>query len=609
MPGPALILTLDALHEAAALFDVNGNVVHCNQAAEQLFGWIDVEETTIDLSGDRDRDGSPERRPLARRFSSMLSFPLPKAQPQPQDAHPASDSISGGGVSRGANQPSLRIDPNAQETWEDVFKSLPLELICQREGVGFRHEAIVGGGDGGGSSGSNRNDVETVPFPVSVNLLKLCDASFARTYDSFNGTGIGAAGANTDADVDEKGICVCAFISELTHVENRMSGQLHLMSDVTEHNDRDAVGALCVDVEGGAVGEGNNELEREVSLLDDKFEPQSNHSLMLSIIEASFDAMFYINERGIIQMVNGAAVDQFGWSRSEFLGSNISCICGGGRAPDHDNYIKRYLRTGEKRVMGKKRELIARRRDGSEFPIELGLTEVKVREGEERSFCGFVRNLSREKEQEMEVKRRQRLTTSIIDAAFDAMFAINEKGIINMVNNAAIEQFGWSREEFIGSNIRKIVGGSHAENHDIYIQRYLRTGEKRVMGVRRELPARRKDGTEFPIELGLAEVKVSEGEEREFVGFVRDISLQKKQEAELIEKQSTTEGLIEASLDAMFAIDEQCRIQTVNNAAVNQFGWSREELIGENIRIIMGPDHARESFHLYFCTFYIFLYI
>ena len=106
------------------------------------------------------------------------------------------------------------------------------------------------------------------------------------------------------------------------------------------------------------------------------------------------------------------------------------------------------------------------------------------------------------------------------------------------------------------------------------------------MGKKRELPARRKDGSEFPIELGLTELKCSElpgEEEREFVGFVRDISLQKKQEAELKQKQAFTEGLIEASLDAMFAIDQEGRVRMVNDAAVKQFQWSREEFLGQNI--------------------------
>ena len=251
----------------------------------------------------------------------------------------------------------------------------------------------------------------------------------------------------------------------------------------------------------------------------------------------------------------------------------------GGHAERHDGYLARFLRTGEKRVMGKKRELPARRKDGSEFWIELGLTEVRTEEGEERLFTGFLRDLSA-------IKRRQRLTAGILESSFDPVFAINSKGTITMANNAATKQFGWTKEQFLNQDIAMSVGGGHAVNHSEYIKRYLRTGEKRVMGIRRELSARRADGSEFPIELGLTELQCSElpgQEEREFVGFVRDISLQKKQEAELKEKQAFTEGLIEASLDAIFAIDEQGRIKMVNDAAVKQFQWSRNEFLGQNI--------------------------
>jgi PAS domain S-box-containing protein len=250
----------------------------------------------------------------------------------------------------------------------------------------------------------------------------------------------------------------------------------------------------------------------------------------------------------------------------------------GGHSERHDDYLARFLRTGEKRVMGKKRELPARRKDGSEFWIELGLTEVRTEKGEERLFTGFLRDLSA-------IKRKQRLTAGILESSFDPIFAINSKGVITMTNNAATKQFGWTKEQFLNKDIAMIVGGGHAVDHSKYIKRYLRTGEKRVMGIKRELSARRADGSEFPIELGLAELssELPGEKEREFVGFVRDISLEKKQEAELKQKQAFTEGLIEASLDAMFAIDEQGRIRMVNDAAVKQFQWSKEEFMGHNI--------------------------
>lgn len=109
-------------------------------------------------------------------------------------------------------------------------------------------------------------------------------------------------------------------------------------------------------------------------------------------------------------------------------------------------------------MMGKKRELMARHKSGKEFPIELGLTEI-IHRGGKVTFTGVVRDLSDQKHDKVELRLKHSLTLSIIEAAFDAMFYINERGIIQMVNEAAVKQFGWSRSEFLGSNISMICGG------------------------------------------------------------------------------------------------------------------------------------------------------
>ena len=83
--------------------------------------------------------------------------------------------------------------------------------------------------------------------------------------------------------------------------------------------------------------------------------------------------------------------------------------------------------------------------------IELGLAELEVEKGEERQFVGFLRDLSR-------LKQREKLTTGILESSFDALVVINEKGIIQMVNNAAEEQFGWARSELVGHNVTMLVG-------------------------------------------------------------------------------------------------------------------------------------------------------
>lgn len=266
--------------------------------------------------------------------------------------------------------------------------------------------------------------------------------------------------------------------------------------------------------------------------------------------DASFHPMFTIDETGVILMANAAAARDFGWTTEEFVGENVSMICGGSHAKDHDKYLKRYLETGEKRVMGTKRELPARRKDGTEFPIELRLSEVPRSSSgssdESRLFCGFVKDRTKEKADELELKRKHRLTMGIVEASFDAMFSINERGIIRMVNRTAVEKFGWTRDEFVGSNISMICERDHAVKHDDYLRRYLETGEKRVMGMKRELRARRKDDTEFYIELGLAEILTEKGEERLFCGFVRDLTKQKEDERELKQAMDLVSLLLKA---------------------------------------------------------------
>ena len=269
---------------------------------------------------------------------------------------------------------------------------------------------------------------------------------------------------------------------ELGHPSQPMSGfplQLN-----TDNGDNDCALSAMSTAGGGGGGGGGAAQQRDENITQAAF-------------EVALDPIFQINEHGTIQMVNSAATKTFGWRRSEFLGQNIAMICGGvhGNAGRHASYMARYLATGDTRVMGKNRELVARRKDGTDFPIELGVVEVDTFAGEVRLFCGFVRDLTH-------IKARERLAQEMVEAALDPMFQINGTGSILMVNQAALHTFGYNKEELIGHNISMICGGSHGHNHELYLKKYLQTGEKRVIGKYRELPAKRKDGSEFPIQLG-----------------------------------------------------------------------------------------------------------
>lgn len=196
---------------------------------------------------------------------------------------------------------------------------------------------------------------------------------------------------------------------------------------------------------------------------------QREENITAAAFEAALDPIFQIDENGKIQMCNSAAVKKFGWKRSEFLGSNVSMICGDGHGPKHSGYLARYLATGETRVIGQNRELVARRRDGTEFPIELGVVEVDTFAGEVRLFCGFIRDLTK-------IRAREQLAQEMVKGALDPVFQIDQDGTILMVNRAALARFGYEEEEMLGQNVRMICGGSHAGSHDQYLRKYMRTG-------------------------------------------------------------------------------------------------------------------------------------
>ena len=302
-------------------------------------------------------------------------------------------------------------------------------------------------------------------------------------------------------------------------------------------------------------------------------------SITEAAFEAALDPIFQIDEHGTIQMVNSAATTTFGWKRAEFVGSNISMICGGGHEQHHATYMARYLATGETRVIGKNRELIAKKKDGTEFPIDLSVVEVDTFAGDLRLFCGFVRDLSG-------IKAKERMSQEIVEVALDPMFQINQDGVILMVNKAALKAFGYSREELVGANVSIICGGSHGSNHDIYLRHYLRTGEANVIGKYRELPAKRKDGTEFLIQLAIVEIESAKhNDDRLFCGFIHDLSRQRRDN-------DIMRGTIDTSLDPVLHINENGIIQMVNNAAVDHLGYTREEMIGENVSLIVGGEHA-----------------
>lgn len=118
---------------------------------------------------------------------------------------------------------------------------------------------------------------------------------------------------------------------------------------------------------------------------------------------------------------------------------------------------------------------------------------------------------------------------SILETVPDAMVVIDERGFILSFSAAAERMFGYSEDDVIGENVSMLMPSPDRERHDGYLERYLRTGERRIIGIGRVLTARHRDGATFPIELSVGEARISD--DRVFTGFIRDLT--ERQQAEL----------------------------------------------------------------------------
>jgi two-component system, LuxR family, sensor kinase FixL len=163
-------------------------------------------------------------------------------------------------------------------------------------------------------------------------------------------------------------------------------------------------------------------------------------------------------------------------------------------------------------------------------------TTIDGPDGAPARLSGVMIDINHEKRLEDDVRTRERHFRSILDTIPDAMIVIDEHGVMQFFSSAAERQFGYSEPEAIGKNISALMPEPDRSRHDGYLARYLKTGERRIIGIGRIVTGMRKDGTTFPMHLTIGEM-YSAGKPF-FTGFVRDLTEQQQTQARLQELQS-----------------------------------------------------------------------
>ncbi len=170
-------------------------------------------------------------------------------------------------------------------------------------------------------------------------------------------------------------------------------------------------------------------------------------------------------------------------------------------------------------------------------------------------------------------------TKAIVETIVDGVITIDHRGLIDTVNPAAEKIFGYQSSELIGRNVNILMPAPYREEHDSYVHNYLRTGDKKIIGIGREVRGLRKGGQSFPIELAISEMVVND--QRMFTGVVRDISERKETEKKL--------------RDAMRRVDEQ-RIKDEFIATVSHELRTPLTSIKASLEIMRakGNEHSKE---------------
>jgi len=242
----------------------------------------------------------------------------------------------------------------------------------------------------------------------------------------------------------------------------------------------------------------------------------ASETRLRAVLDGVHSGVITMTEKGIVESFNRSAERLFGYGAAEVIGKNIKMLMPEPYRTEHDGYLEAYRRSGIRKVIGGRRDVMAQRRDGSVFHIELGVTETIVDDG--KLFVGSVSDITYRKEAEAELR--------IAATAFESqegMVVTNPDGVILRVNRAFTESTGYSAEDVIGHTPRLLKSGRHDAAFYTAMWESLRS----TGAWQGEIWDRRKNGEIYPKWLTISAVKRDDGVITHYVATHQDITERK----------------------------------------------------------------------------------
>jgi diguanylate cyclase (GGDEF)-like protein/PAS domain S-box-containing protein len=298
-----------------------------------------------------------------------------------------------------------------------------------------------------------------------------------------------------------------------------------------------------------------------------------------ALLEAAPDAFVVVNQSGVIVLVNAEAQRLFGYRREELIGQPADTLVSQHYRLQDKDYHSRFLVAPAERPAVAGLERFGLRKDGSEFPAEIRLSPLDTKQG--ILVFSAIRDLSDRRKAEIDLRR----LASIVESSDDAIISKTLEGIITSWNAGAERIYGYSAQEAIGKPVSMLVPSDRSDEIPKTLER-LKLGE---MVDHFETLRVTKSGKKIQVELTVSPIRDAMDKIVGASAIGRDISERKAAEKDLILMEGRYRGLLEAAPDAMVVVNQIGEIVLLNVQAERQFGYHRDELLGQKVKTII-PD-------------------